>query len=380
MPTITRDMVVVIQGLVILFSGALENMFRALARGAALRAGAAPAAGRRGRSLMEDWLVLTVLLAVRDIARRDAADPLRARAALFCERSGRRRHRARRQDARGRLRRRRPPPRSTGSAIGRADRRHPDRAVLGAAARLCLHHPSRQPGRVRRRDQHARGGPHRRVRHCVVQAGRADAAAARRARASCRSPCPVRPRCATLPVIGPLYANCSAATTSSSMRACSPCRVVPLGRLSARASACGCARSARTRLAVDTAGISVAWLRYRAVMICGLLSGIAGTYLVDRAECRFQPRHDRGPGLHRARRADLRQMAARARCSAPACCSACSTRSRSACRACASAAHRRSAGAGHPGAALCADRGAARGLHRQAVAPKAIGVPYVKEH
>ncbi len=31
--------------------------------------------------------------------------------------------------------------------------------------------------------------------------------------------------------------------------------------------------------AVDTAGISVTWLRYRAVLICGLLCGIAGTYL-----------------------------------------------------------------------------------------------------
>lgn len=31
--------------------------------------------------------------------------------------------------------------------------------------------------------------------------------------------------------------------------------------------------------AVDTAGISVVWLRYRAVMICGILTGLAGTYL-----------------------------------------------------------------------------------------------------
>ncbi len=31
--------------------------------------------------------------------------------------------------------------------------------------------------------------------------------------------------------------------------------------------------------AVDTAGLSVSWLRYRAVLICGLLTGIAGTYL-----------------------------------------------------------------------------------------------------
>jgi simple sugar transport system permease protein len=31
--------------------------------------------------------------------------------------------------------------------------------------------------------------------------------------------------------------------------------------------------------AVDTAGISVTWLRYRAVVICGVLTGMAGTYL-----------------------------------------------------------------------------------------------------
>lgn len=31
--------------------------------------------------------------------------------------------------------------------------------------------------------------------------------------------------------------------------------------------------------AVDTAGISVAWLRYRAVLLCGLLTGLAGAYL-----------------------------------------------------------------------------------------------------
>ncbi len=31
--------------------------------------------------------------------------------------------------------------------------------------------------------------------------------------------------------------------------------------------------------AVDTAGISVVWARYRAVMICGLLCGVAGTYM-----------------------------------------------------------------------------------------------------
>ena len=30
---------------------------------------------------------------------------------------------------------------------------------------------------------------------------------------------------------------------------------------------------------MDTAGISVTWLRYRSVIICGLLCGIAGAYL-----------------------------------------------------------------------------------------------------
>jgi ABC-type uncharacterized transport system permease subunit len=32
-------------------------------------------------------------------------------------------------------------------------------------------------------------------------------------------------------------------------------------------------------LAVDAAGISVSWLRYRAVLLCGLFAGLAGTYL-----------------------------------------------------------------------------------------------------
>jgi simple sugar transport system permease protein len=32
-------------------------------------------------------------------------------------------------------------------------------------------------------------------------------------------------------------------------------------------------------LAVDTAGISVPWLRYRAVLLCGLLAGLAGAYI-----------------------------------------------------------------------------------------------------
>ncbi len=39
--------------------------------------------------------------------------------------------------------------------------------------------------------------------------------------------------------------------------------------------------------AVDTAGVSVIWLRYRAVIICGLLCGLAGTYLATAQSAGF---------------------------------------------------------------------------------------------
>ena len=64
MPAISRDMIVIIQGLVILFAGALEHMFRpSLTR--ALRPHVARAAaahgGRQGRRLMDFQLILLVL-------------------------------------------------------------------------------------------------------------------------------------------------------------------------------------------------------------------------------------------------------------------------------------------------------------------------------
>ncbi len=48
--------------------------------------------------------------------------------------------------------------------------------------------------------------------------------------------------------------------------------------------------------AVDTAGISVAWLRYRAVLICGLLTGIAGTYLSIAQNAAFAREMSAGQG------------------------------------------------------------------------------------
>jgi general nucleoside transport system permease protein len=48
--------------------------------------------------------------------------------------------------------------------------------------------------------------------------------------------------------------------------------------------------------AVDTAGIAVNWLRYRAVMISGVLCGVAGTYLSTAASSGFQRDMTAGKG------------------------------------------------------------------------------------
>ena len=49
--------------------------------------------------------------------------------------------------------------------------------------------------------------------------------------------------------------------------------------------------------AVDTAGISVRALRYSAVVICGVLVGLAGVYLVLSQEAYFQPHMSAGRGF-----------------------------------------------------------------------------------
>ena len=48
---------------------------------------------------------------------------------------------------------------------------------------------------------------------------------------------------------------------------------------------------------VDTAGISVAWLRYRAVIIAGTLCGFAGTYLAIAQNAGFSPNMTAGRGF-----------------------------------------------------------------------------------
>ncbi len=48
--------------------------------------------------------------------------------------------------------------------------------------------------------------------------------------------------------------------------------------------------------AVDTAGISVAWLRYRALIVAGILAGIAGAYLSTAHSAGFVPNMSAGKG------------------------------------------------------------------------------------
>ena len=81
-----------------------------------------------------------------------------------------------------------------------------------------------------------------------------------------------------VPVLGPLYANL---VSGHNLLVYATLLSVPIvhwvvmsTRFGLRLRAVG-----EAPLAVDSAGISVAWLRYRAVLICGLMTGIAGTYL-----------------------------------------------------------------------------------------------------
>jgi simple sugar transport system permease protein len=50
-------------------------------------------------------------------------------------------------------------------------------------------------------------------------------------------------------------------------------------------------------LAVDSAGISVPWLRYRAVLLCGLLSGLAGAYIAIAQNASFSRDMTAGQGF-----------------------------------------------------------------------------------
>ena len=81
-----------------------------------------------------------------------------------------------------------------------------------------------------------------------------------------------------VPVLGPLYANL---ISGHNLLVYATLLSVPIVQFVVMRTRFGLRLRAvgEAPLAVDSAGISVAWLRYRAVLICGLMTGIAGTYL-----------------------------------------------------------------------------------------------------
>lgn len=83
---------------------------------------------------------------------------------------------------------------------------------------------------------------------------------------------------APVPVIGPIYAHLIG---GHNLLVYAALASVPLTHWIVNATRFGLRLRAvgENPQAVDTAGISVAWLRYRAVLLCGLLTGIAGTYM-----------------------------------------------------------------------------------------------------
>jgi general nucleoside transport system permease protein len=85
-------------------------------------------------------------------------------------------------------------------------------------------------------------------------------------------------RVANLPVLGPIYAHLIGGHNIIVYLALA---AVPITHWIVNATRFGLRLRAagENPQAVDTAGISVAWLRYRAVMLCGALTGIAGAYL-----------------------------------------------------------------------------------------------------
>ena len=124
--------------------------------------------------------------------------------------------------------------------------------------------------------------------------------------------------------------------------------------------------------AVDTAGISVRALRYSAVVICGVLVGLAGVYLALGADRLFPAAHVGGARLHRARRARLRQMAALAGARDLSAVRL-SRRGRDPPAGRRTPRHRPGSGAGDRGLALCSDGRAACRIHRQGDPAESFG-------
>ena len=219
-PTITREMVVVIQGLIILFSGALAHLPRPWLQCAVSR--------RSGR--LDRWTsarLSFVFLMLAATLRVATPLVLCAMGGLFSEKSG-----IIDVGLEGKMLMAAFFAAATVGGhrlgLGGRGRRHRRRRGDGAAAWLCLHHLSRQPGGERRRHQHPGGRSHRRAGHGLVRARRPDAGAGGRP----------APDAALLPARRRQHPGLC--------RARSRCRS-PGGSSSARALACGCAPWARCR-------------------------------------------------------------------------------------------------------------------------------------
>jgi len=101
---------------------------------------------------------------------------------------------------------------------------------------------------------------------------------------------------ASIPIVGPLYSN---VLGGHSLLVYVAFLAVPAGwwllyrtRFGLRLRAVG-----EDPKVVDTAGISVTWLRYRAVIIAGTLCGFAGSYLAIALNAGFSPNMTAGRGF-----------------------------------------------------------------------------------
>ena len=142
----------------------------------------------------------------------------------------------------------------------------------------CIPLP-RQPDRLGGGDQHSHVGAYRAARHRLVQPGRTDAATAAGGPLPAGGVAGARRRCRTCRSSALCTASCCRATTCWCTSPSCRCRWRS-GWSTGPASACACAPWARTPEAADTAGISVAGMRYRAVLLCaGRCAAVAGAYL-----------------------------------------------------------------------------------------------------